>query len=129
MASEIGALLNEVGNVLARDTSYPLDGTFLYVEVDWGMVGMSIFKDLDGCLLWRAPMDGLTDVLLELWEAEAPEKRWASMQYRIADGKFEASFTHELIDPKVTTINRRAGILQERYGNKQIVYPPLPQAV
>jgi hypothetical protein len=126
MANEIGALLNEVGNVLARDTRYPLDGTFLYVEADWGWVGMSIFKDLEDRLLWRDPMEGLADVLLELWEAETPEKRWASMQYRIADGKFEASFTHEPLDPEVTTIDRRASILQERYGNKQIVYPPLP---
>ncbi len=32
MADEVGALLNEVGNILAQDRAYPLDGTFLYVE-------------------------------------------------------------------------------------------------
>ena len=36
MASETGARLNEIGNLLAQDTVYPLDGTFLYVEADWG---------------------------------------------------------------------------------------------
>ena len=126
MASEVGALLNEVGNVLARDTSYPLDGTFLYVKADWGMADMSIFKNLGDRLLWRNPMNGLADVLLELWEAGKPEKRWVSMQYRIEDGKFETFFTHAPLDPEVTTIDRRAAILQQRFGNKQIVYPPLP---
>lgn len=46
MASEIGARLNGIGKLLAQDTGYPLDGTFLYVEADWGWANISIFKDL-----------------------------------------------------------------------------------
>ena len=131
MASEIESLLNEVGQVLARDTAYPLDGTFLYVEAEWQMVDMSIFKDLGDHLLYREPsdlrtgsMDGLDYVLLELWEAEAPDKRWASMQYRIEGGAFEASFTYEPFDPEESMLDRRERVLQQRYGNKRIDYPP-----
>ncbi len=125
MANESGAWLNEIGNILARDTDYPLDGTFLYVEADWGWADISIFKDLGANLLWRDPTSELIDALLEFWEAEASDKRWSSMQYRIEGGKFTATFTYDPLDPDVSTIDRRGVILRERYGNKQVVYPPL----
>ncbi|UAK25190.1 hypothetical protein [Sphingomonas nostoxanthinifaciens] len=125
MESEVGTLLNEVGNVLAQDADYPLDGTFLYVEADWGWVDMMIFKDLGDHLLARWPMNGLADVLAELWEAEVPAKRWSSMQYRIEGGAFSASFTHGQLDPEESTLDRRHRILQQRYGNKRVDYPPL----
>jgi hypothetical protein len=115
-----------VGDVLARDTSYPLEGTFLYTEAASQMVDMSIFKDLGDNLLFRWPMNGLGGVLLELWEAADPKKRWAAMQYWIEGGKFTASFTYpEEIDPNERTMDRRERILQQRYGNKKIVYPPI----
>jgi hypothetical protein len=124
--NEIEHLLNEVGNVLAQDTAYPLDGTFLYVEAASMMVDMSIFKDLGDHLLFRLSMDDLTDVLLELWEAADPKQRWVAMQYWIEGGKFTASFTYpEEIDPNERTMDRRERVLKQRYGNKQIVYPSL----
>lgn len=123
---EVERLLNEVGNVLAQDTAYPLDGTFLYAEAASQMVDISIFKDLGDHLLFRWSMGGLTNVLLDLWEAEAPEKRWAAMQYRIEGGAFQASFTYpEEIDPDEPSLDRRERILRERYGNKRIDYPGL----
>lgn len=125
MANETGAQLNEIGNILAQDTEYPLDGTFLYVEADWGWVDISLFKDLGANLLWRDATQELSYALLELWESEAPDKRWSSMLYRIDGDKFDASFTHDPLDPNVSTIDRREVILQERYGNKRVIYPPL----
>jgi hypothetical protein len=125
MENEIGTMLNGIGNILAHDVSYPLDGTFLYVEAGRAWVDMSIFKDLGDRLLFRDPMDGLSDALLDLWDAQQPGKRWFTMQYRIERGKFEASFTYDPLDPEVSTLDRREIILRERYGNKQVVYPPL----
>jgi hypothetical protein len=47
MASdEVESLLNEVKNVLAPDTGYPLEATFWYVESASEMFDMSIFTDL-----------------------------------------------------------------------------------
>ena len=80
MADEVGALLNEVGNILAQDGAHPLDGTFLYVEAEPQSVSASIFKDLGDHLLYRFPTRTLNAVLLELWEAQAPRKRWTAMQ-------------------------------------------------
>jgi hypothetical protein len=120
MASgEIERLLNEVGNVLAQDTDYPLEGTFLYVEAESMMVDMSI-KDLGDAILFRLSMRALSGVLLDLWEAADPKKRWATMEYRIVGGKFTASFTYpEDIDPNESTMDRRERIMQQRYGNKR----------
>lgn len=126
MVDEVGALLNEIGNVLSEDKAYPFDGTLLYAEAAPQMVDMAIFKDLGDHLLFRLPMRGLSNVLLELWEASDLNKRWAAMQYWIIDGQFTASFTYpEEIDPNERAMDRRERILRQRYGNKRIVYPPI----
>lgn len=124
-ASETGACLNDIGALLARDAGYPLDGTLLYVEMAWGTANISIFKNLGANLFWRDPMDGLFEALLDLWETEAQEERWSTMQYYIEGRKFDASFTYEPLDPEVSTIDRRKIVLRQRYANKQVVYPPL----
>ena len=125
MADEVGALLNEVGNILAQDRAYPLDGTFLYVEAEPQSVSASIFKDLGDHLLYRFPNEALNAVLLELWEAEPVKKRWTAMQYVIDGDRFTTSFSFDRLDPEVSTITRRQAILDKRYGNKQVVYPPI----
>ena len=38
-------LLNLIGQLLAEDTEYPLDGTLLYAKVESAYVAPSIFKD------------------------------------------------------------------------------------
>jgi hypothetical protein len=119
-------LLNDLGRALAQDNDYPLDGTFLYAEVASQMVEMSIFKDLGDHLLFRLPMNELSDILLELWEAAPTEKRWSAMQYKIEGGRFDASFTYpEEMDPEESAGDRRRRILQQRYANKRVLYPPL----
>ena len=125
MAVEVGALLNALGNVLALDTAYPLDGTFLYVEAAPQMVSASIFKDLGDHLLYRMATSVLDDVLFELWEAETPGKRWSAMQYVIDGDRFTTVFSFDKLDPEISTIKRRQAILDQRYGNKQVVYPSL----
>ncbi len=107
MANEIGSMLDQVGLILARDTAYPLDGTFLYVEAERQMVGMSILTDLGDRLLYRDPMNGLGEALLELWDAAPPGQRWSTMQYRITGDRFDASFTYEPLDPEISSIDRR----------------------
>jgi hypothetical protein len=119
-------LLDEIGNVLAIDITYPLEGTFLYAEVQSQVTAASIFKDLGDHLLFRWPMNELHDILLDLWESEPSGRRWAAMEYRIDGDKFTASFTYpEELDPAESNSDRRERILQRRYGNKRIVYPAL----
>lgn len=123
---ETEALLVEIGRVLARDQEYPLDGTFLYAEVVPHVVGLDIFKDLGDHLLYRWPMDGLSDLVLDLWDAASESERWSAMQYLIDGDTFTASFTYpEDFDGKAHSMVRRDRVVAARYGNKRIVYPPL----
>lgn len=129
MASdETERLLVEIGNLLAEDRDYPLDGTLLYAELDHNMVGPSIFKDRGEDILYREPdLDRLGDALLDLWEAQETEDRWAEMEYVIRDGKFEVTYTYpDEIDPNEEPMQRRRRIVRRHFGDKPIVYPPWP---
>jgi|SRR6188768_3775131 len=119
-------LLNEIGQLLAEDTAYPLDGTLLYAELDSNFVAPSIYKDCGDHILYRSPdLDRLGDALLDLWEAEDPDKRWTEIEYIIRDGKFDATFTYpDEIDPEEDRWDRRDRAVARHFGTKRIVYPP-----
>lgn len=121
-------LLNEIGLLLAEDTDYPLDGTLLYAEVDWGYVAPSIFKDLGDRILYREPdLDRLGDALLDLWRAQDPGKAWSEIEYVVRGDKFQASFSYaDEIDDDETMLDRRRRIVTKHFGNKRIIYPPMP---
>jgi len=126
---ETERLLNEIGQLLAEDTDFPLDGTLLHAELDKNYVAPSIFKDRGDHVLYRDPdLDRLGDALLDLWEAQESEKRWAEIEYLISEGAFRASFTYpEDVDHEEGSIDRRDRIVAKYFGDKPIVYPPIPE--
>ena len=128
-SNETERLLNKIGDLLAEDIDYPLDGTLLFARLARNMVGPSIFKDRGNHILYREPdLDRLGDALLDLWEAEAPDDRWAEIEYVIRDGKFDVAFTYpEEIDPEEEPMDRRKRIVAGHFGDKPIVYPPPPE--
>jgi hypothetical protein len=120
-------LLNVVGNILAADTEYPLDGTLLHAELQEGAVGPSIFKDLGDHILYRPASFDLMDPLLDLWGLADPDKRWAEIEYVVRDGAFEVRLTYpEDIDPDEDSLDRRTRVVKRHFGDKPIVYPPFP---
>src|SRR6187551_135923 len=125
---ETGRLLNEIGQLLAEDTAYPLDGTLLYAELDKAFVAPSIFKDRGDHVLYRSPdLDRLGDVLLDLWEAQDSERRWAEIEYLVRGDKFKAIFAYpDEIDPDEEPRDRRRRIVEKHFGKKRIDYPPKP---
>jgi hypothetical protein len=125
-SAEIGALLNEVGQLLAEDAEYPLDGTLLHAEVDQGYVSPSIYKDLGDHAFYRQPdLDRLGNCLLDLWEAYPPNMRWAEMLYVVRGQTFEASFIYPRdLDPKEWPMDRRERLVKAHFGDKPVVYPP-----
>lgn len=125
---ETGELLNELGQLLARDTEYPLDGTLLHAMVDTNTISISIFKNRGNHVLYRrADYDLLQDTLFDLWELEEPGKRWEEIAYLVEGGKFDAAFTYpEEIDREELSIDRRARTVRRYFGDKPIVYPPWP---
>jgi len=124
-SDETERLLNKIGELLAEDVEYPLDGTLLYAELDANFVTPAIFKNRGNHVLYRDPdLDRLGDAMLDLWAAEASRKRWAEMEYLIRGGKFDVSFTfREEIDPDEEPFDRRDRIVARHFGNKPIVYP------
>ncbi len=125
---ETDRLLGEIGALLAEDTAYPLDGTLLYARVRSTMVAPSIFKDRGNSIVYRDPdLDRLASALLDLWDAEAPDTRWAEIEYLVKGNTFEVAYTYaDEIDPDEDTFERRNRIVKRHFGDKPIVYPPLP---
>jgi hypothetical protein len=127
---EVAELLNEIGQLLAEDTDYPLNGTLLYAQLDWGYVAPSIFKDRGDHVLYREPdLDRLGDVLLDLWNAQDSKNPWTEFEYVVHDGKFRATFGypdegHSKED--LLAFDRRELAVAKHFGDKPIVYPPMP---
>lgn len=121
-------LLNEIANLLAEDRAYPLDGTLLYAELDDNFVRASIFKDRGQNVVYRDPnLDRMGRVLLDLWRAGHADKRWREIEYVVRNGEFEASFTYaDEIDPEEEPLDRRDRVVAKHFGEKPIVYPPMP---
>lgn len=126
--NETGPLLNEIGQLLARDLDYPLDGTLLYAEVGENFVRPSIYKNTPEQIVYRHPdLRDLGDALLELWEAQTSDERWEEIEYVVCDGKFDATFTYpEEIDRDEDPMDRRDRIVKRHFGDKPIFYPPWP---
>ena len=126
--NETERLLNQIGQLLAEDTEYPLDGTLLHAELDKNYVAPSIFKDLGDHVLYRDPdVDRLGDALLDLWEAQDADTRWAEIEYVIRGDTFQASFIYpEEIDPNEEPVARVDRIVARHFGKKPIKYPPPP---
>ncbi|WP_445191343.1 hypothetical protein ACT009_12190 [Sphingomonas sp. Tas61C01] len=121
-------LLIEIGQLLAEDTEYPLNGTLLYARVDAGLVAPSIFKEREKDIVFRwVDLDRLCPVLLDLWESEDGVEQWAEIQYVVRNEKFEVEYTYvEQIDPEEEHMVRRDRIVHRHFGDKPITYPDFP---
>ena len=131
MASEeTDRILNEICQLLAEDTVYPLDGTLLYAQVEAGKVSIAIFKNRDNSIVYRWPdLDHLGGALFDLWYAEKPKNRWAEVEYLVRGDTFEVVYVYaNEIDPDEEHFDRRDKIVARYFGDKPIVYPPLSEA-
>ena len=123
--SETEEILNKIGQLLAEDKEYPLDGTLLHADVGQNSVSPSIFKDRGNHILYRSPdLTRLGDALLDLWEAQEGEYRWEELQYIVKDGRFEVTFVYpEELDPDEMSMDRRDKVVKKYFGDKPVVYP------
>jgi hypothetical protein len=125
---EITPLLSRIRDLLAEDTTYPLEGTLLYAQVERGAVSPAVFKDGAKVVVYRSYPGKLMYPLLDLWELADPSKRWAELEYVIKGGKFRVAFTYpDEIDltGDDNGFERRAQIVRRHFGDRPIVYPSL----
>ena len=127
-SEESERLLARIGELLALDLAYPLDGTLLFAVLDTQFVAPSIFKDRGNHILYRDPdLNALGPALLALWEEVEPDKRWEELEYVIRDGRFEVIYTYpEDVDQEEDSFVRRARVVARHFGEKPIVYPEGP---
>ena len=126
---EMGPLLSSIGEHVASVLEGDPNGIYLYVEVGDRRMSVNVFRD-EGDVLRNYPSDRqLTDLLWELWrlESRSPKQRWCVMEYEIRNGKFDAQFSYpDQVDVESRDVDRREIALKKRFGDKPVVYPPMP---
>lgn len=129
----LGPAFGRIGEEIARRYDGDPNGLFFYVEIVEGMIDLSLFKDERENLRWvDLEMHDVSEAVFDAWYAEDADKRWASMEYMIRDGRFTASFKFpDEVDPlhfdeSRRDESRRDEVLRARFGNKPVVYPPWP---
>jgi hypothetical protein len=120
---ELGPAYAEIAQLAARDIRADPEGTFLYVEAGDAWVEHSLFKDVGNSIIYRDGSNELSDKLLEIWEAEAPDKRWTVMQMTIHSASFDAEFGYnEMFDEADPAFDHRNVAIKERFGDKPVDY-------
>jgi hypothetical protein len=124
----LGPILADVGGELTEIAGGNPDGVYLYVEAGEGWVGPSVFKDDGDVVRYYDGTPELSELLLKAWKAEAPNKRWAVMEYEINGTTFDVQFQFpDEVNQNETEMDRRPRALKRRFGDKPVIYPPWPR--
>lgn len=124
----LGPAYADIGGELAEIVGGDPDGVFLYAEAGEGWYGYGVFKDEGDKVRYYDPGPELGDLIYEAWLSEEPDKRWAIMEYAIHGTKFDAKFKFpDEVNVKSYDENDRRDIaLRKHFGDKPVIYPPLP---
>lgn len=127
---KLGPLMNEIGQVLTELAGGDARGIFLHVEIGRGWVGPSVFKDEGNTVRYLDSDTDLDDLLFDAWYTMPEDKRWSVMGYDLKDGEFSVAFRYpEEVDVERSfDDNIREAALRARYGDKPVLYPPMPES-
>jgi len=128
----LGPILTDIGLELAEIVGGDPNGVFLYVEIGDRWDSPSIYKDEGDVVRWYDPSHRLSGLLWDAWHAESPSKdksmRWSVMEYVVKDGQFEVTYKYpDEVDVENMDEDRREAALKARYGDKPVIYPPIPE--
>ncbi|QGP79463.1 hypothetical protein [Sphingobium sp. CAP-1] len=127
----LSRLFNQIGVELVDIVGGEPNGIFLYVEIGEGWISPNIFKDEGTQIRYFDDDETLSDLIWEAWYAESDEggiKRWSIMEYEIKDGKVDISFRFpDEVHVETISMERRQTALRARFGDKPVVYPPMPK--
>lgn len=130
MFDKIGPMLGAVGVEAAMIVGGDPDGLYIYAEDEDGSVFASVFMDEGEAVRYYDPTQELFDLIGDVWDAGDPDeaKRWVVMEYEVRGGKFDVRFQYrEELDPDDYVADRREAALKKRYGDKPVIYPPIPE--
>lgn len=126
---KIGPMLGAVGAEAAMIVGGDPEGLYIYAEDEDGSVFASVFMDEGKAVRYYDPTHELFGLIGKVWDAGDPDeaKRWVVMEYEVRDGKFDTQFKYrEELDPDDYVVDRRRAALKARYGDKPVIYPPIP---
>lgn len=126
----LGPMLSVIGAEAAADLGGNPDGIYLYVEVGDHWISVNLFRDEGEVVRNYEHGHELTNLIWDAWEAESadPKKRWCVMEYEVRGTKFDVQFQFpDEVDVESFEVDRREEALERRYGNKPVVYPPIPK--
>jgi hypothetical protein len=127
---EMAPLLNDIGLEGAAIAGGDSNGLYIYAEPDSDGVFGAVFRDEGDIVRYFDPSSELFDLIWDLWKAshEDEKNRFAVMEYSVKDRKVDVHLGYEEdFVPGEYSSDRRQAALDRRYGNKPIIYPPLPE--
>jgi hypothetical protein len=125
---KLGSLMAGIGEAAATMIGNGEGGIYLYVEAGDGWLSVNPYRDDSDAVRWFDPTEELMDLIWEAWEAEDPDRRWCIMEYEIRGDKFDAQFRFpDEVDVESMDEDRREIALVKRYGDKPVIYPPIPE--
>lgn len=123
-----GNLINEIG-INIKGVAQPTGTALLYAEVDYNVVGASIFVNRGDHLECLFPDDDLDHTLLDLWDERTSDPAWVALEYLVQGSRFKMTYTYADNPDWDGELDRRERVVKRYFGDKPIVYPPLPSGV
>ncbi len=125
MASEeMGDRLNAIGQRVAVDLGKAPNDVFVFIEAGDQWCGGAIFENLEDKVLYHDFGDEMDDLILSLWEAAEPDKKWSLLFMDIKDGRFDVEFHYtDDLEHHPIEYDYREDALVARYGDKPVIYP------
>ena len=99
---------------------------WLYMEADDGWLQPALFQDRPDAIQWFETDADFFELVMKAWYAEAPDRRWASLEMYIADGRFTTRLCyHDEVpaDDGFDASRRQEAAQAARFGNKRVIYP------
>lgn len=118
-------LLSQIGAKLQADRHFSAAGTLFICAVADMFISMSLFWNRGNYIAYNSPdYDEFEDIMFELWELDAPDKRWLEMEYLLTGKEFDANFLYEEdIGDELMNPSRISDSARQYLGDKEIMYP------
>ncbi len=118
------AILAEIGQLTADLMDGDPEGAFTYAEAADMYQSVSLYRETAENVLYFEPSDELFGAIGRLWDAADESKKWRVFTFEITNGQFEAAFQYpDDLDPEEGSFERSERALEERYGDKPVIYP------
>ncbi len=128
ITNEMGDLLNEIGQHVANDLGKFPEDVFVFIDAGDQWCGGAIFENLEDKVIYHDFSNEMGEVILRLWEAAEPDKKWSILLFDIKNGQFDAEFLYTAdLEHHPFEYDYRQDALDARYGDKPVIYPPMDE--